>query len=159
MKIPTGWSKRPVACFLVLLMAFPLAETSAAMPQQAVSGQQAQTASSTPTEQQGPASPNPSVESSTPQSSTPQSSPPQSSLNQSNSDQQQNGVTRPVGTAAAPLEKPTGVTASRPAGAVIAPAKQHRVRAILIRVSIVVGAAVAVGTVVALSRASPSRPN
>jgi hypothetical protein len=154
MKIPTGWSKRPVACFLVLLMAFPLAETSAAMPQQAVSGQQAQTASSTPTEQQGPASPNPSVE-----SSTPQSSPPQSSLNQSNSDQQQNGVTRPVGTAAAPLEKPTGVTASRPAGAVIAPAKQHRVRAILIRVSIVVGAAVAVGTVVALSRASPSRPN
>jgi hypothetical protein len=154
MKIPTGWSKRPVACFLVLLMAFPLAETSAAMPQQAVSDQQAQTASSTPTEQQGPASPNPSVE-----SSTPQSSPPQSSLNQSNSDQQQNGVTRPVGTAAAPLEKPTGVTASRPAGAVIAPAKQHRVRAILIRVSIVVGAAVAVGTVVALSRASPSRPN
>jgi hypothetical protein len=137
-----------------LLMAFPLAETSAAMPQQAVSDQQAQTASSTPTEQQGPASPNPSVE-----SSTPQSSPPQSSLNQSNSDQQQNGVTRPVGTAAAPLEKPTGVTASRPAGAVIAPAKQHRVRAILIRVSIVVGAAVAVGTVVALSRASPSRPN
>jgi hypothetical protein len=42
---------------------------------------------------------------------------------------------------------------------VIAPAKQRRTRAILIRVSIVVGAAIAVGTVVALSRSSPSRPN
>jgi hypothetical protein len=154
MKMPTSWSKRPVACFLALLMAFPLAETSAAMPQQAVSGQQLQTASSVQAQQQVPASPNPSEQSSTSQSSPSQSSPPQS-----NSDQQQNNVTRPVGTAAAPLEKPSGVTASRPAGAVIAPAKQRRVRAILIRVSIVVGAAVAVGTVVALSRASPSRPN
>jgi hypothetical protein len=65
----------------------------------------------------------------------------------------------PVGTAAAPYEKPTGVTASRPAGAVIAPAKQRRARSILIRVSLVVGAAAAVGAVVALSHASPGRPN
>ncbi len=72
------------------------------------------------------------------------------------SDQKQNP--NPVGTAAAPLAKPTGVAASRPAGAVIAPAKQHRVRAIVIRVGIIVGAGVAIGTVAALSRGSSSRP-
>jgi len=72
------------------------------------------------------------------------------------SDQQQNN--NPVGTAAAPVAKPAGVAASRPAGAVIAPAKQRRRKAILIRVGIIVGAGVAVGTVAALSRGSSSRP-
>jgi hypothetical protein len=52
-----------------------------------------------------------------------------------------------------------GVAASRPAGAAIAPAKQKRARTLLIKVGIVVGVAVAVGTVVALSNASPSRPH
>jgi hypothetical protein len=78
---------------------------------------------------------------------------------QSGSDQQQNTPQKPVGTAAAPEEKPVGVAASRPAGAVIAPAKQKRARIILIRAAVIVGAAVAVGTVVALSKGSPSRPN
>jgi hypothetical protein len=55
--------------------------------------------------------------------------------------------------------KTGGVAASRPAGAVIAPGKQRRARSILIRVGVIVGAAVAVGTVVGLSHASPSRPN
>jgi hypothetical protein len=72
--------------------------------------------------------------------------------------QQQNG-TEPVGTAAAPYENPVGVAASRPAGAVMAPAKQRRTRTILIRVGLIAGAAAAIGTVVALSRTSPSRPN
>ena len=63
----------------------------------------------------------------------------------------------PVGTAAAPQEKPAGATATRPAGAVIAPAKQRRARFILIRVGVIAGAAVAIGTVVLLSSASPSR--
>ena len=98
-------------------------------------------------------------QSSPPQSGTPQSSAPQSSAPQSGTEPSQNGAPKPVGTAAAPYEKTTGVAASRPAGAVIAPAKQRRARSILIRVSVVVGAAVAIGTVVALSHASPSRPN
>ena len=75
------------------------------------------------------------------------------------SDQQQTPPQKPVGTAAAPEEKPVGVAASRPAGAVIAAAKQKRMRIILIRTASIVGAAVAVGTVVALSKGSPSRPN
>ena len=66
---------------------------------------------------------------------------------------------RPVGTAVAPYEGTSGVTGSRPAGAVIAPAKQRRVRAIFIKIAVVVGAAAAVGTVVALSHASPSQPH
>jgi hypothetical protein len=64
-----------------------------------------------------------------------------------------------LGTAAAPYTKPTGVTGSRPAGAVIAPAKQRRVRAILISVGVVAAAGIAIGAVAGLSHASPSRPN
>ena len=55
--------------------------------------------------------------------------------------------------------EPLGIAASRPAGAAIAPAKQRRTRSILIKVGLIVGAAVAIGTVVALSESSPSRPN
>ena len=72
---------------------------------------------------------------------------------------QQNGAGRsPVGTAAAPYEKTLGVAASRPAGAAIASAKQRRVRVILISVGVIAGAAIAGGTVAALSHASPGRP-
>jgi hypothetical protein len=66
---------------------------------------------------------------------------------------------RPVGTAAAPVTSSSGIAASEPAGAAIAPAKQRRVRTILISVALVAGAAVAIGTVAALSNASPSKPN
>lgn len=72
-------------------------------------------------------------------------------------DQQQSGQ-KPVGTAAAPVTNPAGVAGARPSGAAIAPAKQRRVRRILIRIGILVGAAAAVGTVVGLSEASSSRP-
>ena len=64
----------------------------------------------------------------------------------------------PLGTAAAELESTTGVAASKPAGTAIAPGKQKRARMILIKVSALVGAGVAIGTVAALSSASPSRP-
>ena len=65
----------------------------------------------------------------------------------------------PVGTAVAPYEKGVGVGASRPAGAVIAPAKQRRTRSFLLKSALIIGAAGAVGTVVGLSNASPSRPS
>ncbi len=66
---------------------------------------------------------------------------------------------QPVGTAAAPVTSAEGIAASEPAGAAIAPAKQRRVRTILISVALVAGAAVAIGTVAALSNASPGKPN
>lgn len=65
----------------------------------------------------------------------------------------------PVGTAAAPYEKASGVSATRPAGAVIAPARQRRVRRIFIRVGIVAGAAAAIAAVALLSRSSSSTPH
>jgi len=64
----------------------------------------------------------------------------------------------PVGTAAAETIPTVGVAASRPAGAALAPAKQRRVRTILIRMGAVVGAAAAVGVTMALTEASPSKP-
>jgi hypothetical protein len=65
---------------------------------------------------------------------------------------------KPVGTAAAPYEKPTGVAGTRPAGAAIAPGKQKRARSIAIKVGLIVAAGAATGAVIGLSRASHSTP-
>lgn len=72
--------------------------------------------------------------------------------------QPQNPSHEPVGTAAAESIPTTGVAASRPAGAALAPAKQRRIRSILIKTGALVGVAVAVGATVALSEGSPSKP-
>ena len=65
---------------------------------------------------------------------------------------------RPVGTAAAEAPYVSGVAASQPAGVAIAPAKQRRLRTILIRTGAIIGAGVAIGTVVALSEGTSSKP-
>ena len=164
------WLRRQVAAVLVIVLAMPLAEGAAATPRQAASAPQQNPSSlqSQPKDSDSQAgNPAPVAKSSEetyPDSPVPKPLPTanqsgQVSSSQSGAEQSQNSTTKPVGTAAAPYEKTTGVAASRPAGAVIAPGKQRRARSILIRVGVVVGAAVAVGTVVALSRASPSRPN
>ncbi len=66
--------------------------------------------------------------------------------------------TTPVGTAAAEEIGPSGVAASRPAGMALAPMKQKRVRLLLIKVGLLAAAGIAIGTTVALSKASPSSP-
>ena len=171
MRISVSWLRRRIAFGLVIMMAMPLAEAGAESPQEGVGGQQAQSAPSVPSELQSSDSrtarvaPEASVSDATlPESPSPTQSQSaaqggQPATSQSASEQQRDAQSKPVGSAAAPFEKTTGVAASRPAGAVIAPGKQRQARSILIRVSIVVGAAVAIGTVVALSHASPSRPN
>ena len=73
--------------------------------------------------------------------------------------QDQSGPAKPVGTAAAPAVNGTGVAGSRVSGAAIAPGKQRRVRTFLISIGVVVAACVAVGTVVALTHATPSQPH
>jgi hypothetical protein len=65
---------------------------------------------------------------------------------------------RPVGTAAAEAPKVSGITAAEPAGVAIAPAKQRRVRTIVIKVGAILAAGAAVGAVVALSEATSSKP-
>lgn len=72
--------------------------------------------------------------------------------------QQQKPPAEPTGSAAAQEGKLAGNTASRPAGAAIAPAKQRQVRSFLIKMGVIAGAGVALGTVFALSRAGGSVP-
>ena len=64
----------------------------------------------------------------------------------------------PLGTAAAETVPTMGVAASRPAGAALAPAKQRRIRTILIRTGALIGAAAAIGVTMALTEGSPSKP-
>lgn len=65
---------------------------------------------------------------------------------------------QPKGAAAAEVQRSTGTAASTPSGAAIAPAKQKRTRSLLIRMGALAGAGIAIGTVVALSSGSPSKP-
>jgi hypothetical protein len=64
----------------------------------------------------------------------------------------------PVGTAAAEKGVTRGGAASKPAGTAIAPAKQRQVRSLLIKLGVVAAAGVAVGTVLGLSKGSPTSP-
>jgi hypothetical protein len=65
---------------------------------------------------------------------------------------------KPEGTAAAGTNPATGVAASQPAGMAIAPAKQHRTRTLVLRTGAILGAGVALGSVVALTQGTPSKP-
>ena len=62
---------------------------------------------------------------------------------------------QPNGTAVAPPIEVSGGAASKPAGVAIAPPKQRQVRSLLIKLGLLAGAGVAIGTVVGLSAASP----
>ena len=107
-----------------------------------------------------------SVESSqTAQSDTQQ----QKATSESNTPPGQNGSTnpggsqsengqQPVGAAAAQLGRTTGGAASKPAGAALAPTQQRHTRSLLLKLGLLAGAGIAVGSVAALSKASPSKP-
>lgn len=128
----------------------------------------AQQAPAAPQQQSVPATPAKVKADSTPAQETtiasddlPQAPEPQSPPAQQSEQQQQQPPAlpqQPVGTAAAPAEKPAGVPGSRPSGAAIAPAKQRRVRAFVISIGIALAAGAAVGAVVGLSKASHSAP-
>lgn len=70
--------------------------------------------------------------------------------------QQQPSV--PLGTATAQQGATRGGLASKPAGEAIAPAKQRQVHSLLIKLGLVAAGAVAVGTVVGLTRGTSSIP-
>lgn len=140
MRISADWLQRQIAASLVMFMTVPLA----ALAQQPLPSQQKDTSSRG--EVQAPkAQP-------VPDNTAPAGAP-------ASIQQPSQTTAQPLGTAAAPYEKTLGVAASRPAGAVIAPAKQRRAHSFLIKVGLLIGGAAAIGTVVALSRSSPSRPN
>lgn len=64
----------------------------------------------------------------------------------------------PTGVAAAEKGVTQGGAASTPAGTAIAPAKQRQVRSLLIKMGVIAAGAVAVGTVVGLSKGTPTAP-
>ena len=187
MKIKWRLIEKPIAACMVLLLAAPIARAEPLPGQEAAAGQATQPTPPTVTEQSAsnpdsapnstpaPTAQSPAVESPSP-SSTPApgaqvaqnedqtsgknapANDSQAGSSQPNEDQQQNGAAQPVGTAAAPAVKGAGVAGSRVSGAAIAPGKQRRVRTFLISIGVVVAACVAVGTVVALTHATPSQP-
>ncbi|WP_158748695.1 hypothetical protein [Acidobacterium sp. S8] len=157
MKNASNWLRRQTAGCLVLFLTLPLARTAAALPLQ--SSVQQTDPSTAPVKLQSTDSGATKSSIDAPQSQSTSPATTQSSPTGQSPDAQQQNNPAPVGTAAAPYEKTTGVAASRPAGAAIAPAKQKRTRSILIKTGIVIGACIAVGTVVALSKASPSEPH
>jgi hypothetical protein len=85
--------------------------------------------------------------------STNQEAPPASISSPSHS----NVAQQPTGAAAAPAVEVSGSVVSRPAGSAIAPPKQRQVRSFLIKMGLLAGAGVALGTVAALSLSSPAR--
>jgi hypothetical protein len=137
---------RSITLTLSILLAFPLSQASS----QQQSSPSSQPENSTAGENPAPRAPQLEAR---PTTGTDQSN------SSSDSSQEPLSTNKPIGTATAPYEKSTGMTASRPAGAVIAPAKQRRTRTVFIRVALVAGAAAAVGTVAALSHSSPSHPH
>jgi hypothetical protein len=66
--------------------------------------------------------------------------------------------TQPVGAANAERVPTAGGAAAKPAGAAIAPAKQHQTRGLLIKIGAIAAAGAALGTVYALTRSTGSLP-
>lgn len=67
-------------------------------------------------------------------------------------------LTEPVGAAAAEGVTTAGGAAAKPAGAAIAPAKQHQTRSLMIKIGAALAAGAALGTVFALSHSTSSLP-
>jgi len=129
----------------------------------------AQEPSSAPANQQASQAPadNSAAQNSQPEASKPESSDtlpdtPQPAQSQSSSrasgSQDQQSTQAPAGAAAAKAPRVQGAPASEPVGAAIAPAKQSQRRSLWIKVGLVAGAGIALGTALALSKGSPSRP-
>jgi hypothetical protein len=131
----------------VSLFAQPVLQNS----QEPVQTQPARAPDGAPRPQQAAASPNREL----PDAPMPAQGAPQS---QGDPSQAQNPSSAPSGAAAAKAAPAKGAPASRPVGAAIAPAKQRNRRSMLIKIGLVAGACVAVGSAVALSKASPSKP-
>ena len=164
MRTSGRWLRRQIAGCLLLLFTAPVANAVPSPQQEANLSQDRGASSAQPQSQQAntvakQANTEPSPSEVLPDSPSAVRSKDRGSSGQPPSPERQDSPQDPLGTAAAPSVKTTGTAASRPAGAAIAPAKQKRARSILIKVGVIVGAAAAVGTVVALSSGSPSRPH
>jgi hypothetical protein len=89
------------------------------------------------------------------QQQAPNAPQPKTQTGQAQAGQLQN---EPEGAATAEKVAAAGGAAAKPAGAAIAPPKQHQTRSLLIKLGAVAAGAAAAGTIYALSRATPSTP-
>jgi hypothetical protein len=187
MRIKRRLIEKPIAACMVLLLAAPVARAEPLPGQEAAAAQENQGSPPTATQQAASApnagrdsasgstpektaqspdvdapsssgSPSPGAEAAQTGDQNAPANDSQTSDSQASQTQDQSAPAKPVGTAAAPAVKSTGVAGSRVSGAAIAPGKQRRVRTFLISIAVVVAACVAVGTVVALTHATPSQP-
>ncbi len=166
MKIIPHFSKLLSLMLAFLLCGAPELARAFAFPPQ----DQAQAAPQNGTEQQAPAPKQPPAASSpgnvVPNPAQPPLQPVENLPQAPSATQQQ---TQPANPSAAPSQAPAGAAAaqhgvtaggaaSRPAGNAIAPAKQRQVRSLLIKLGAIAGAGIAIGTVVALSKGTGSKP-
>jgi hypothetical protein len=169
MRISGSWQRRQIAGCLVLVLFVPFADAAPSPQQETNSSQQAVEGLAAQAPSQNLDSGAMKVNAEVSPAETLPNSPGsmllqtvddnrQSRGQQSTPKQRQPGTQEPVGTAAAQPVNTLGVAGSKPAGAAIAPAKQRRARSVLIKVGAILGAGVAIGTVVALSNSSPSKP-
>ncbi len=156
--VPAACVRRQASRCLLVALAVTWTAPARALPPQAAPAQQSEAAPAAPDHVQAPQSVPKQPDSGPAQSQPAAGVPVPQAAQPAEAPRKQISPAKPVGTAAAPYEKPIGVAASRPAGAAIAPARQRRTRSLLIKVGVLVGIGVAVGTVAALSHSSPSRP-
>jgi len=163
MKIAGYWLCRQMALCLAISMAAPWAEAvappSAPSPQLQTAPAAQPQSSTSPTSASGASDSTPEAAPSHPTAQNARAQDGNGQAPEPTASQNPEENRSPLGTAVAPSTKTTGVAASSPAGAAIAPAKQKRAHTFLIRMGLLIGAGVAVGTVVALSSGSSSRPH
>lgn len=161
-----------VLAFVLALVLGGLPEVAAAQQAQAPDSQNVPTAPGTtrvdpsqgpiapqnlPEEPQ-PQGPDQTVPAATPAQQQPAAQQPPANPTPATQANQQPNQTEPVGAAAAEKGRTAGGAASRPAGAAIAPAKQHQMRSLLLKLGAIAGVGAAVGIVYGLSRSTPSTP-
>ena len=149
---------RAIAGPLALILSFATAPLVCAQQQNSTTPNNAQPAAQNAPQQSTPSNHQPPVELPENPGQGGASQPGQNSSQPSPTQQEQRP--EPSGTAVAPQVETSGGAASRPAGVAIAPPKQRRVHSLLIKLGVLAGAGVAIGTVAALSAASPGHvPN
>ena len=151
---------------LVFLLSSALVASAEPFPQEPQPTDSSQSATHTSPNENPSSAPDPGAANANP-ASTPASgelpdAPTPAQSNQQSADnssiQPQNPASVPSGAAGAKAPTVRGAPASRTVGAAIAPAKQRQRRSLLIKVGLVAGACVAVGSAFALSKASSSKP-
>ena len=147
------------AWFLTLLLVLPLAaggQTTPAQSEPAVDSQPLENSVPDPPAPKANSAQLPDSAGATPSPVGAQGQPTPNPVPQSSSEK--GTLQKPLGTAAAGVVSTSGVAASRPEGAALAPARQRRVRLLIIKLGVVAAAGVALGTTLALTAASPGRP-